>query len=43
MDNAPRTAVDIAEAVRTGGLTARRAVEQALQRIADTDNRIGAF
>lgn len=37
------TASEIAAAVRGGTLTARKAVEQALQRIEDSDGHIGAF
>ncbi len=39
----PHTAVEIAEAVRTGHLTARKAVEAALERIEATDARFGAY
>ena len=37
------TAVDIAAAVRGGDLTARRAAEQALDRITAADGRLGAY
>ncbi|MGZ6801340.1 MAG: amidase [Mycobacteriaceae bacterium] len=37
------TATEIAEAVRSGALTAREAAEQALDRIADRESSIGAF
>src|SRR4051794_1515719 len=37
------TVVEIAEAVRTGRATAREQVENALARIAERDDRIGAF
>jgi amidase len=40
---AAQTAVQIAAAVRAGELTARRAVEEALARIENTDARIGAY
>ena len=39
----PRTAVDIAAAVRSGARTARETVEQALERIAAADGAIGAY
>jgi amidase len=40
---ATTTAAQIADAVRTGNLTARQAVEDALARIEATDSRIGAY
>lgn len=43
MEPVPSTAVEIAAAVRAGRLTARQAVEHALQRIEDVDHRFGAF
>ncbi len=43
MDPVSPTAVDIAAAVRSGTLTARRAAEDALQRIEDVDHRFGAY
>src|SRR5689334_1600076 len=39
----PRTAVDIAAAVRSGQCTARATVERALERIAAADPVIGAY
>jgi amidase len=42
-DPVPTTAVEIAQAVRSNRLTARRAVESALERIEATDARIGAY
>jgi amidase len=38
-----QTAVEIAAAVRSGELTARKAVEDALERIEATDGRLGAY
>jgi amidase len=43
MPSMPDTATDIAAAVRTGRLTARRATEDALDRIESLDARINAF
>ncbi|WP_375490943.1 amidase [uncultured Jatrophihabitans sp.] len=43
MHPVPRTAVEIAAAVRDGRLTARQAVEHALQRIEDVDHRFAAY
>ncbi|WP_375477679.1 amidase [uncultured Jatrophihabitans sp.] len=42
-DTAAPTATEIADAVRAGRLTARRAVEDALSRIEAVDNRLHAF
>jgi amidase len=42
-DQEPRTAVEIAQAVAAGRLTARAAVERALERIEATDGRVGAY
>ncbi len=43
MDTDGLTAIEIADAVRTGRLTAREATEQALARIAERNGPIGAF